>query len=285
MDGESLRRSTLALVALTWAFVGCARPNPVFGDSEGGTAGGSSGGESSRGEGSLGTTMTGGMSSATADATETTQTAESGSESDPGARCGDGIAEEDEECDEDDANAWEARCQPDCTLNECGDGYVAPGQPCDDANDVPYDGCDQCVLTSCGNGKTEDDEECDTGPGGDFRCTPFCTHVICGDDDVSPDEECDDGNDDDNDGCSADCALEICGDGVVQDAEACDGDPKSGPQCTADNGELIPLSCSFDCTSFVPVALCCMGEGAPCIVEIPCCGPLVCNDDDICSEL
>jgi cysteine-rich repeat protein len=33
---------------------------------------------------------------------------------------------------------------PNC--HRCGDGVVQPGEECDDGNDNPFDGCDRCIA-------------------------------------------------------------------------------------------------------------------------------------------
>ncbi|HKQ97731.1 MAG TPA: DUF4215 domain-containing protein [Candidatus Polarisedimenticolia bacterium] len=60
----------------------------------------------------------------------------------------------------------------------CGNGFVQPGEACDDGNLANGDGCSAACLLECGN------------------------HVI------DPGETCDDGNTQDGDGCSAICRLE-----------------------------------------------------------------------------
>jgi len=57
----------------------------------------------------------------------------------PGAMCGDGIVEAEEECDGDD------NCTDQCTEHRCGDGILGPGESCDDANEEDGDACN----TSC----------------------------------------------------------------------------------------------------------------------------------------
>ncbi len=59
--------------------------------------------------------------------------------------CGNGALDEGEECDEGDANADDATCKSDCTLQVCGDGFVHAGvEDCDDGND---DDSDDCLST------------------------------------------------------------------------------------------------------------------------------------------
>ena len=46
--------------------------------------------------------------------------------------CGDGVVDEDEECDDGDMNADNAACTASCAINTCGDGLVFEGvEECD----------------------------------------------------------------------------------------------------------------------------------------------------------
>ncbi len=88
----------------------------------------------------------------------------------------------------------------------CGDGFLDPGEQCDDGNRVNGDGCSStCTLESCGNGVVDAGEACDHGAlnGSDECCAADCTIVdtdhdgICDRDDSCP---ADADNDSDNDG-------------------------------------------------------------------------------------
>ncbi len=88
----------------------------------------------------------------------------------------------------------------------CGDGFVDPGEQCDDGNTVSGDGCSAaCKLEACGNGIVDGSEQCDDGAGNgtDNCCTTLCRLVdpdgdgICSRDDVCPDDA---DNDSDHDG-------------------------------------------------------------------------------------
>lgn len=84
---------------------------------------------------------------------------------------------------------------------QCGDGWLAPDEACDDGALVTGDGCS---------------DHCQVEPG--FRCAgepSHCVLRVCGDGTRDPNEACDDGNRLSGDGCSADCALE----GVVDEVE------------------------------------------------------------------
>ena len=47
------------------------------------------------------------------------------------------------------------RVEFDCTVAECGDGIVDPGEDCDDENDVNTDACtNACTNARCGDGSS-----------------------------------------------------------------------------------------------------------------------------------
>jgi len=131
--------------------------------------------------------------------------------------------------------------------HSCGDGYVDPGEQCDDGNRVNGDGCDTTCQREpepeCGDGVLDPEfEECDDGNrvGGD-GCDPACNlepERECGNGLLEPGEECDDGNEWPGDGCDEDCFLEIppsCGNGRLDSGEVCDdGNRSSGDGCSSD---------------------------------------------------
>lgn len=151
-----------------------------------------------------------------------------------------------------------------CEISECGDGVVDPalGEECDDANDVPGDGCEADCDFTC-----EDDSDCDdelpcTGVetcGGDHTCvagTPLgsgasceqpggedgvcrgtdCVPAGCGNNLVDAGEECDDGNPTDGDGCDADCTYSCESDAECDDGSVCTGTET----CDVDNHVCLP---------------------------------------------
>jgi len=104
---------------------------------------------------------------------------------------------------------------------KCGDGIVNGDELCDDCvNDGSYGGClpgCQGLGPFCGDGMVEPGvEACDDGRNlstyGQPGCGPGCRAVPrCGDGRIDSlwDEECDDGNQNDNDGCTNGCKIVI----------------------------------------------------------------------------
>jgi hypothetical protein len=197
-----VRRRHLALVI---AMLGSACGPPRLGDDSGGTDGGTDGDEVAESTESTDTS-----------ASTETETTDSTSETSGGPVCGDGIVDPGEACDLGPANAWElADCQPDCTLNECGDGLVGLGE-CESPLCVS-----DCPPTFCGNqvywcGDLIDNDRdglidlydpdclgpCDDSedslapqlPGSDLRCSQDCffdSNSGMGDDKCEWDLQCD----------------------------------------------------------------------------------------------
>ena len=164
--------------------------------------------------------------------------------------------------------AW---CTPEClnagapALNAvCGNGYLEPGEDCDDNNTAPNDGCSvRCINEGsntlysapsvCGDGSVGIGEECEDGNivSGD-GCSSLCLRegsssvgAECGNGITAAlGEDCDDGNLTNGDGCSAICLNEgsitsslvyaVCGDGSVGLGEECeDGNTDSGDGCNS----------------------------------------------------
>jgi len=143
----------------------------------------------------------------------------------------------------------------------CGNGWLEPGEQCDDGNTVSGDGCSsQCKL------------ECDWTCGMSGGCPPCgMSQPACGNGIQTFDEECDDGNVASGDGCSASCQVEpgwrcvvpgrlcvpICGDGRMVGWETCDdGNTVSGDGC-AYNCLVEPCS---DCSTGLCIHRSC-GDG------------------------
>lgn len=135
--------------------------------------------------------------------------------------CGDGVRTPDEECD--DGNDVETDDCVGCVLAVCGDGAVWAGhEECDDGAD---NGAGQachgdCKINVCGDGDLAPDQPCDDGNTDDTdACTGVCQPATCGDGFVwAGKETCDDGNAIDGDGCDVDCIPSLFEpDGFAQD--------------------------------------------------------------------
>jgi cysteine-rich repeat protein len=165
-------------------------------------------------------------------------------------------------------------CTPVVHLNPCGDGFLDPGEECDDGNRNNGDGCNfLCQI--------EANYEC---PNAGQPCTNM---VACGNGRLTSDEICDDGNTVSGDGCSGDCqtietgwqcpkpgrpCIQICGsfqldgsvtcdagndqsgscgDGVVAAGEECDCGDGTVPVpsgCPGANNDITYGGCKADCT-------------------------------------
>ncbi len=164
-------------------------------------------------------------------------------------RCGNGIREESEDCDDGSARNSDVlpdSCRLDCTAAKCGDRVVDYREECDDGNGISGDGCTpSCTFSVCGNGVLEQGEECDDGLlNSDTKpdtCRARCILPICGDGvrDASFGEQCDQGPDNSNtiaDRCRLNCTVPHCGDGVKDAKEQCDDG-------NASNFDACPNTC------------------------------------------
>lgn len=172
----------------------------------------------------------------------------------------------------------------------CGDGFIDPGEACDDGNLLPNDGC----ALDCK--AVEANYACPT-PG-----MPCVSTMVCGDGLVTGTEQCDDGNKKENDGCSASCALEpgwaclvpgvscsaaACGDGFVAGAEECDDhntadDDGCSASCKLQTTAVTvaPTATSPGKTTIVNWA--CPTPGAPCLNTV--CGNGVREGTEQCDD-
>ncbi len=170
-------------------------------------------------------------------------------------RCGNGITDIGEECDNGSFNSDEpgevgVTCRKDCTYARCGDKIKDPGENCDDGNNLNGDYCSSdCKATTgfCGDGVVQTNEPCDKsefGQGTGVYCADDCTAITgsCGDGVKQSNELCDKAETGDGIGpyyCSADCKTIIgaCGDGIEQPNETCDSGEDNGrygfcnPEC------------------------------------------------------
>ncbi len=151
--------------------------------------------------------------------------------------CGDGIREGLEECDDGNTDNTDY-CNNDCKLTMCGDGVLQKYEACDNGernSDTEPDACRlNCSMPRCGDGVKDGGEECDDGNDDSTDgCTVLCRFPVCGDGYVQEGEECDDGNDDDTDACTHHCKNASCGDGYVQEGEECDdGNRNEDDECS-----------------------------------------------------
>jgi parallel beta-helix repeat protein len=148
--------------------------------------------------------------------------------------CGDGVVDEEEECDNGTANSDTDACTTLCQIADCGDHVIRSGQEvCDDGllNGTPgYCASDCQSFRLCGDKVIQAIELCDDGlannDGHYGGCTSTCTRApYCGDGTLETGrEQCDIGASNNNNGaCTATCTIAQCGDGVVRTGvEACD---------------------------------------------------------------
>jgi len=128
-------------------------------------------------------------------------------------------------------------------------GCVAPknGQACE--TELPHlaDGCspeDGCTVDDCGNGTVDPGEDCE--PPGSFSCDDQCNDR-CGNGvvEITFGEQCDPPG---TATCDASCQqIHTCGDGVIEPpAEECEGQSGCGPDCTLARSVCCDLPSSED---------------------------------------
>ncbi|CAD8201482.1 unnamed protein product [Paramecium pentaurelia] len=90
----------------------------------------------------------------------------------------------------------------------CGDSIITSNEQCDDANEIPFDGCYQCQFScsqQCLNCIDGQCLKCEL----DYEIQNNICIDICGNGSKSELEECDDNNQVSQDGCSDKCEIEI----------------------------------------------------------------------------
>jgi cysteine-rich repeat protein len=120
-----------------------------------------------------------------------------------GPLCGDGIIQEEEQCDDGSHCSDGTSCTSSEECMNIGDWNCLPRD---------FDGCSfNCKLEGCGDGLLQIGEECDDLNQEDFDgCSSGCKVEFCGNNIIdSIAEECDDGNNVPLDGCSSECLLEL----------------------------------------------------------------------------
>jgi cysteine-rich repeat protein len=157
------------------------------------------------------------------------------------------------------ASSCDSTCQ-----NKCGNGVIDTGEQCDDGtakNDGSYNNCKaNCTRAPyCGDMSVQNPPEiCDNGASnsssayGPNSCTLSCLPGgYCGDGIINGAEKCDDGKNSGLAGsCTTNCSAYVpstsCGDGIIQPPEKCD----DGPSTTTGNGTAASkcdTSCRFKC--------------------------------------
>ncbi|QSQ21630.1 DUF4215 domain-containing protein [Pyxidicoccus parkwayensis] len=190
------------------------------------------------------------------------------------ARCGDGVGQPPETCDDGNVTPGDgcnASCEEEpgwncpqsggrCHAARCGDSFIAGDEECEDGNAVKGDGCNELCRLEDG-----------------YKCPNIgqpCQAITCGDGKVEGTEQCDDGPikvHDMGDGCSPTCKKEpactdgvctsVCGDGVMlpnsTDEECDDGNTRANDGCSP----TCKLEDGFACTVVT--------EAPPELVSIP----------------
>jgi cysteine-rich repeat protein len=163
-------------------------------------------------------------------------------------RCGDGVINGDDTCDDGVENSDSApdACRTTCVPAFCGDGVTDAGEECDDGNDDETDAClSSCEAATCGDGFIHDGVEiCDDGNTVPTDACANCAPAECGDGFLqSGVEGCDDGNNTPYDGCSIDCRPDTCPDVTLGTLGDIRSGATSGDTCAMADSDPAP-SCA-----------------------------------------
>ena len=148
----------------------------------------------------------------------------------------------------------------------CGNGVVETGEECDDGNLIDVDACTSiCKLAVCGDGIFRAGvEQCDDANSSNTdACLNDCRTARCGDGFVRPSvEQCDDANSSNSDGCTSQCRIATCGDGFVRaGVEVCDdGNTFNETGCPS---FAACTTCSADCHTVVMHPMTCGSTTTP----------------------
>ena len=167
----------------------------------------------------------------------------------------------------------------DCSAR-CGNGVLEAGEQCDDGDTSNGDGCNSAcrresgwtcnsaspsVCQKCGNGEREGTESCDDGntSGGDgcssscsresgWTCSTASPNVCqkCGNGKKEGTETCDDGNRSNGDGCNSSCKKEsgwTCSNASPSVCEKCGNSRKEGTEDCDDGNKVNGDGCNASC--------------------------------------
>jgi cysteine-rich repeat protein len=148
-----------------------------------------------------------------------------------------------------DGTGTECNATPGTPGTEGPDGDTSCSNSLDDDCDGLTDGNDSDCQPACGNGWLDPGEGCDDG-GESPACDTDCSVAQCGNEtlNVTAGEQCDDGNTLDFDGCSSDCLDEYCGDGICNPGQGCTGCPEDCGPCPPSCGDgLTDANANEEC--------------------------------------
>jgi cysteine-rich repeat protein len=173
---------------------------------------------------------------------------------------------------------------------ECGDGFLHPGEQCDDGNNVGGDCCSATCQYEAEGLSCDDDDACTEST--TCNATGECgsgTPITCNDDEPCTDDFCFAES-----GCNFLPNTDPCNDGdACTDGDVCsEGSCQSGAPLVCDDSEVCTDDSCDSMTGcvFTPNTDPC-SDGDACTVSDVCSGgscqsgaPLVCDDSEICTD-